>query len=238
MLQYNQSPASTRRKNGADLRWEPSGHPCLHGRIANLLCEKIMSDEDRLNSLLLVWQEKQKSDRDITAAELCGDCPELAEELNQRIQILRRMKVLMEPGVSLSRGDVNFPWESGNIPTDFANHHTDGTAYLGSKSRSSSAPVPASVPGYDILEELGRGGMGVVYKARQKNLKRTVALKMILAGPHAGLEEMARFEQEGETLARLKHPNIVPVYDFGKHDGKSYFAMEYLEGASLKEMLH
>jgi hypothetical protein len=94
------------------------------------------------------------------------------------------------------------------------------------------------VPGYEILGELGRGAVGVVYKARQLALNRVVALKMILAGAHASGEEMARFRIEAEAVAQIKHPNIVQVYDIGEFEGKAFFSLEYVEGGSLERRLN
>src|SRR4051812_24667173 len=97
-------------------------------------------------------------------------------------------------------------------------------------------PVPV-IPGYRVEGELGRGGMGVVYRARQVRLNRDVALKMILAGRHAGAEAAARFLAEAEAVAQLQHPNIVQIFHIDEHDGFPYFEMEYVGGGSLAARL-
>jgi WD40 repeat protein/tRNA A-37 threonylcarbamoyl transferase component Bud32 len=95
----------------------------------------------------------------------------------------------------------------------------------------------SELPGYEILGELGRGGMGVVYKARDRKLNRLVAVKMILAGPHAGADERARFQTEARALAAVHHPNIVQIYEVGEHHDLAYLALEYLPGGSLAQRI-
>src|SRR5262249_53221761 len=102
---------------------------------------------------------------------------------------------------------------------------------------SPSSSDPPSIPGSELGGVLGHGGMGVVYKARHLALKRTVALKMILAGGIAGQRELARFRIEAEAVARLQHPNIVQVFEVGEAGGHPFCALELVEGGSLKERL-
>jgi serine/threonine-protein kinase len=95
----------------------------------------------------------------------------------------------------------------------------------------------ATVAGYEILGPLGRGGMGLVYQARQLQCDRVVALKMIQGGAHAQPRDLARFRTEAEAVARLQHPGIVPIYEVGEQDGWAYFALEFVPGGSLARHL-
>ena len=96
---------------------------------------------------------------------------------------------------------------------------------------------PDAVPGYQLIETLGEGGMGVVYKARQVKLNRVVALKMILGGHRAGPKDLIRFLAEAEAVAAVRHPHVVQVFEFGDADGRPFLALEYLPGGSLADRL-
>jgi serine/threonine protein kinase len=100
-----------------------------------------------------------------------------------------------------------------------------------------AAAAPPQVPGYVLLTVLGRGGMGVVYKARDLQRKRLVALKMILIGGHAGPQELARFRMEAQAIARLQHPNIVQLYEIGESERRPFFSLELMEAGSLADQL-
>ncbi len=128
------------------------------------------------------------------------------------------------------------PSESETLAPPPAAPGSEGVTLAQPPAAVAAADV-GTVPGYEILGELGRGGMGVVYKARQVGLNRLVALKMILAGGHAGEAERARFRVEALSVAKLQHPNIVQIHDIGESQGHPYFSLEFVEGGTLAEHL-
>jgi serine/threonine-protein kinase len=150
-----------------------------------------------------------------TPEEMCRDCPELLPEVRRRWQEF----CLIDAHVGALLPGLRTPGVGDPVAL---------------------ALPPASlpqVPGYEVEAVLGHGGMGIVYKARQRALDRPVALKMLLAGPFAGPQELERFRRETAALACLRHPNVVQVHDAGDVEGRPYFTMELVEGGSLAQKL-
>ena len=138
-------------------------------------------------------------------------------------------------------GRLSWEWPvSKGPPSDHSSGAGDSTpptcAFETAGTVMARVPKPA-VAGFEILEELGRGGMGVVYKARQTNLGRLVALKMVLAGAHAGPGVLARLQKEAQAVASLNHPDIVQIHDVGQAGGLPYLSLEFIDGGSLAQQM-
>jgi WD40 repeat protein len=147
--------------------------------------------------------------------------PELAAARAHVAELVRREYQLRRP-------------QEGALPLEERGLRSPGNG----DATSPAPPETPGIPGYEVLGELGRGGMGVVYRARHLKLNRVVALKMVLAGGHAGPDDLARFLAEAEAVAALQHPHIVQLYDFGQHDGLPFFTLEYVPGGSLADKLN
>jgi serine/threonine-protein kinase len=168
-----------------------------------------MIDEQRVRELLDEILDNR------TPEEVCANCPELLPEVRRRWKQMRMVEAEL---------DQLFPTPGPTRDSDLP------------EAGHPESELP-HILGYQVEAVLGRGGMGIVYKARHLRLNRQVALKMMLTGGYAGPEERERFLREAEAIARLLHANLVHVYDTGDHDGRPYFTMEYVEGGTLAQKL-
>jgi tRNA A-37 threonylcarbamoyl transferase component Bud32 len=172
--------------------------------------------EDRLNNILAAYLEAERTgpapDRDALLAQY----PDLTEDLRSFFRDRDRFVRLAEPlhpSVHPANAETQPPGQEAVVDAKLGK-----IRYVGD---------------YELLQEIARGGMGVVFKARQVSLNRIVALKMILAGELASVADVTRFRAEAEAAANLDHPNILPIYEVGEHEGQQYFSMKLVEGGSL-----
>ncbi len=198
-----------------------------------------MSDEPTLDQLVSVWEQEQARGRDLPPAELCRDRPQLTNELERRINAVRQLKALVGTEATPSSSGEPRATRAGSgsppaQPETWALPKADGDA---SGWRWDSGRCLPLLPGYEVTDELGRGGMGVVYRAVHRVLKRPVALKMILVGVSPAPAQVERFRTEAEAAARLQHANIVPIFDVGEWQSRPFFSLELMGAGTLADWL-
>ena len=182
------------------------------------LYPRLLSDPE--HALELVYNE-------VLLREAAGETPRLEEYVERFPLFVALLPPLFEVHQALVSSQLA---EVVNLETVW-----DGKPASGSPQ----APGPwPNITGYEVLAELGRGGMGVVYKARHLGLNRVVALKMILTGCQTGPAHLARFRAEAEAVARVQHSNIVQVYDVGEQDGRPYISLEFVNGGTLAQKVN
>jgi hypothetical protein len=188
-----------------------------------------MSDCPPPDQLQLLLDDRltEAEERTLTAhVDTCATCQERLEQLTSAAEL---------------RVDVDRDGLDPAAATVFVEHWLQRSPEAVTEDNGPAASSPAErwpqVQGYEILGELGRGGMGVVYKARQLGLNRLVGLKMILQEAHAGAEQLVRFRREAEAIARMQHPHIVQIHEIGEQDGRPFFSMELVSGGSLADHL-
>ena len=169
-----------------------------------------MDSPERLTDLLILWDELRQRGTPPSPDELCPDSPTLRTQLEERIHALKKMESVLGMATAFDAGPRKW-------------------------TADAERPLPR-IPEYEVVDVLGRGGMGIVYRAKQLRLGRMVAVK-VLDASLTGTPQLERFLDEAHAVARLHHPNIVQIHDFGQVDGVPFFSMEYVEGGNLKARL-
>jgi hypothetical protein len=207
------------------------------------------SADDRLDKVIADYMQRIDRGETVDRERFIAEHPDFADELRAFFESDEQVERLISPAFDSRPATLD-----SSSPTDRDAATLPPSSLVGDAPESSGAtpnlpssgPQPSTHPqpsriryfgDYELLTEIARGGMGVVYKARQVSLNRIVAVKMILAGQLAGPDDVRRFRTEAEAAAQLQHPNIVAIHEVGEHEGQHYFSMDYIEGTSLAALV-
>jgi eukaryotic-like serine/threonine-protein kinase len=203
--------------------------PSYPDRMGN----KLHDASSQLGRSELDESDEPLSETEATLARLVAD---LTDKLQRGVPVDIREVCAQNPEHA---SDLMFLWGTVLVTDAVGNAEAKAIDSQAKDSESNSwkMPLPTQMGDYELVEEVGRGGMGIVYRAIQVSLDREVAIKMILRDQLASEQERLRFFAEAQATAKLDHPGIVPIYDVGEIDGRPYFAMKYVRGRTLSELI-
>src|SRR5579884_4319814 len=185
--------------------------------------------DERLGEILAAWIEAAERGETPDSAEWLARHAEFADELKEFLANRARLQEAAKPLYQAVRTLAAVAPSNGDTPR-FMSQESTGVL-------PAETMIGRSVGEYDLLEQIGQGGMGLVYRARHRRLQRLVALKMLRTNVLSAAGDVQRFRNEAEVLAQLDHPHIVPIHDVGEHEGRVYFSMKLIEGGGLDGQL-